>query len=124
MKLEEVLFSAYGFSSFRPGQREVIEQVIKGKDVVALLPTGMGKSMCYQLPAHILPGTVLVVSPLLSLMQDQVAQLKKMGEKSVVAINSFLKPQEREKNLADAWQLPFYFYLSGDAGPAFCQKTT
>ncbi|MDN7225834.1 ATP-dependent DNA helicase RecQ [Planococcus sp. N064] len=97
MKLEEVLFSAYGFSSFRPGQREVIEQVIKGKDVVALLPTGMGKSMCYQLPAHILPGTVLVVSPLLSLMQDQVAQLKKMGEKSVVAINSFLKPQEREK---------------------------
>jgi ATP-dependent DNA helicase RecQ len=97
MNLEEVLFSAFGFTSFRPGQREIIEQVVKGRDVIALLPTGMGKSMCYQLPAHILPGSVLIVSPLLSLMQDQVAQLKKMGEKSVVAINSFLKPGERDE---------------------------
>lgn len=97
MSLEKLLFDIYGFTSFRPGQREVIEQVVNGKDVIALLPTGMGKSMCYQLPAHILPGSVLVVSPLLSLMQDQVAQLKKMGEKSVVAINSFLKPEERDK---------------------------
>ncbi|MGK7378280.1 RecQ family ATP-dependent DNA helicase [Planococcus sp. 1R117A] len=97
MNLEELLFKTYGFTSFRPGQKEVIEQIVKGEDVIALLPTGMGKSMCYQLPAHLLPGSVLIVSPLLSLMQDQVSQLKKMGEKSVVAINSFLKPQEREK---------------------------
>lgn len=97
MKLEELLYTTYGFETFRPGQREVIEQVLAGKDVIALLPTGMGKSMCYQLPAHLLPGSVLIVSPLLSLMQDQVAQLKKMGEKSVVAINSFLKPEEKEK---------------------------
>lgn len=97
MKLEKLLYTTYGFETFRPGQREVIEQVLLGKDVIALLPTGMGKSMCYQLPAHLLPGSVLIVSPLLSLMQDQVAQLKKMGEKSVVAINSFLKPEEKEK---------------------------
>ncbi|MDN3450420.1 ATP-dependent DNA helicase RecQ [Planococcus sp. APC 3906] len=97
MKLEELLFNTYGFTSFRPGQREVISQILEGGDVIALLPTGMGKSMCYQLPAHRLPGSVLIVSPLLSLMQDQVAQLKKMGEKSVVAINSFVKPGEREK---------------------------
>ncbi|EIM06732.1 ATP-dependent DNA helicase recQ [Planococcus antarcticus DSM 14505] len=97
MNLEKLLYSAYGFSSFRPGQREIIEQVLAGEDVIALLPTGMGKSICYQLPAKVLPDSILIVSPLLSLMQDQVAQLKKMGEKSVVAINSFLKPEDKEK---------------------------
>ena len=97
MKLEELLYDTYGFTSFRPGQKEIIEQVMAGRDVIALLPTGMGKSMCYQLPVHLLPGSVLIISPLLSLMQDQVAQLKKMGEKSVVAINSFLKREDKEK---------------------------
>ncbi len=97
MNLDELLLTTYGFQSFRPGQREVISRILEGEDVIALLPTGMGKSMCYQLPAQRLSGSVLIVSPLLSLMQDQVAQLKKMGEKSVVAINSFLKPDEREK---------------------------
>ncbi|MGI2327085.1 RecQ family ATP-dependent DNA helicase [Planococcus sp. YIM B11945] len=97
MDLENLLRRTYGFEAFRPGQREVIAKVLEGNDVIALLPTGMGKSMCYQLPAHVLPGSVLIVSPLLSLMQDQVAQLKKMGEKSVVAINSFMKPEDKEK---------------------------
>ena len=100
MNLKELLHSSYGYTSFRPGQEEIIEQVLKGKDVIALLPTGMGKSMCYQLPARLLKGSVLIVSPLLSLMQDQVAQLKKMGEKSVVAINSFTSPQEK----AEIWR--------------------
>lgn len=109
MKLQELLYSTYGFESFRPGQQEVIEQVLEGRDVIALLPTGMGKSMCYQLPAHVLPGSVLVVSPLLSLMQDQVAQLKKMGEKSVVAINSFLKPEEKEKIWSNLGNYRFIF---------------
>lgn len=97
MNLEQVLQETYGFSAFRPGQREVIEGVLDGKDVIALLPTGMGKSLCYQFPARFLPGSVLIISPLLSLMQDQVAQLKKLGEKSVVAINSFLKQGAREE---------------------------
>ncbi|TWT01080.1 ATP-dependent DNA helicase RecQ [Planomicrobium sp. CPCC 101079] len=109
MELEKLLHSTYGFNSFRPGQREVIEEVLRGNDVIALLPTGMGKSMCYQLPAHLLPGSVLIVSPLLSLMQDQVAQLKKMGEKSVVAINSFLKPEDKEKIWSSLGNYRFIF---------------
>ncbi|RNF40521.1 RecQ family ATP-dependent DNA helicase [Planococcus salinus] len=97
MNLDDLLFTTYGFASFRPGQREVIEAVLEGQDVIALLPTGMGKSLCYQLPAHQLRGSVVIVSPLLSLMQDQVSQLKKMGEKSVVAINSFMKSEDKAK---------------------------
>ncbi|ANU22986.1 RecQ family ATP-dependent DNA helicase [Planococcus donghaensis] len=109
MNLEELLYSTYGFSSFRPGQKEIIEQVIAGEDVIALLPTGMGKSICYQLPAKILPDSVLIVSPLLSLMQDQVAQLKKMGEKSVVAINSFLKPEDKDRIMTNLSSYKFIF---------------
>ena len=109
MNLEKLLYTAYGFSSFRPGQREIIEQVLAGKDVIALLPTGMGKSICYQLPAKVLPDSVLIISPLLSLMQDQVAQLKKMGEKSVVAINSFLKPEDKEKVWSNLGSYKFIF---------------
>ena len=97
MNLEKLLYDAYGYTEFRPGQKQVIEQVLSGRDVLALLPTGMGKSLCYQLPGKVLPGAIVIVSPLLSLMQDQVAQLKKMGEKSVVAINSFMKAEDRER---------------------------
>ena len=97
MNLEKLLYDAYGYTEFRPGQKQVIEQVLAGRDVLALLPTGMGKSLCYQLPGKVLPGAIIIVSPLLSLMQDQVAQLKKMGEKSVIAINSFMKPEDRER---------------------------
>lgn len=109
MNLEETLLKTYGFSSFRPGQKEVIERILGGHDVIALLPTGLGKSMCYQLPAHLMEGSVLIVSPLLSLMQDQVAQLKKMGEKSVTAINSFLDPQERTQVLNNLSRYRFIF---------------
>ncbi len=109
MSLEKTLFDAYGFTSFRPGQKEVIEKIMAGQDVIALLPTGMGKSMCYQLPARLLGGSVLIVSPLLSLMQDQVAQLKKMGEKSVTAINSFQSPMERKKVLNNLGSYRFIF---------------
>lgn len=109
MDLEKTLLDTYGFTSFRPGQKEVIEKILAGQDVIALLPTGMGKSMCYQLPAHLLGGSVLIVSPLLSLMQDQVAQLKKMGEKSVTAINSFLEPGERKTVLNNLGSYRFIF---------------
>ncbi|WP_144511313.1 ATP-dependent DNA helicase RecQ [Bacillus sp. FJAT-22090] len=95
-KLTKVLKDKFGYDSFRNGQKEIIEQVIAGRDVVAILPTGMGKSLLYQLPAYMMEGTVVVVSPLLSLMQDQVEQLKMIGEKSVIAINSFLTFEQRE----------------------------
>ncbi|MEK3994700.1 RecQ family ATP-dependent DNA helicase [Psychrobacillus sp. FSL K6-2365] len=103
-KLNEILQKKFGHENFRDGQQEIIEQIIAGKDVVAILPTGMGKSLLYQLPAYLMEGTVIIVSPLLSLMQDQVEQLKLLGEKRVIAINSFLPFQEREmafRHLAD-----------------------
>ncbi len=66
MKLEEYLYRWFGYSEFRPGQKGVITDLLEGKDVIAMLPTGRGKSMCYQLPGLMQEGTVLVVSPLLS----------------------------------------------------------
>lgn len=87
-KIEEVLHEKFGFSAFRPGQREAVETILSGQDTLVMLPTGTGKSLCYQLPAYLRKGTTLIVSPLLSLMQDQVESLRLRGEKSVTAINS------------------------------------
>lgn len=96
MELERLLLHYFGYPSFRMGQKEIIADVLSGHNVLAVLPTGSGKSICYQIPAMKLPGSVLVVSPLLSLMEDQVKQLKQTGFKQVVAINSFLN--ERDKH--------------------------
>ena len=69
----------FGHSSFRPGQKELIDAVLSGKDVLGVMPTGAGKSVCYQIPAMLLPGITLVVSPLISLMKDQVTALLQVG---------------------------------------------
>ena len=95
MTIHQVLQEKFGYFSFRGGQQEVIEAILRKEDVLALLPTGTGKSLCYQLPAYMLEGPVLIISPLLSLMQDQVDQLKKLGEKNVIAFNSFLSQQDK-----------------------------
>jgi ATP-dependent DNA helicase RecQ len=76
---QDILKQYWGYGHFRPGQEEVIQQVLAGKDVLALLPTGGGKSLCYQVPALMQDGICLVVSPLISLMQDQVRQLTEKG---------------------------------------------
>eukprot|EP00980_Cylindrotheca_fusiformis_P018946 scaffold6331_cov195-Cylindrotheca_fusiformis.AAC.10 len=73
----------FGHRAFRPGQKDVIEQAIKGRDVFVLMPTGGGKSLCYQLPAWCCPGLSVIVSPLLSLIQDQVQSMTKVGVRSV-----------------------------------------
>ncbi|KGR79577.1 RecQ family ATP-dependent DNA helicase [Ureibacillus manganicus] len=109
MELEDILYRHFGYHSFRPGQKEVIEQIVVGRDVIALLPTGMGKSLCYQLPGYVFNGTVLIVSPLLSLMQDQVTQMKQFGEKRVVALNSFLTFQQKQYALNYLHQYRFIF---------------
>ncbi|TVR51703.1 MAG: ATP-dependent DNA helicase RecQ [Gemmatimonadales bacterium] len=93
-----VLKETFGFPDFRPGQREVIETVLAGQDCIAVMPTGAGKSLTYQLPARILPGTVLVISPLISLMKDQVDALQAMGFQAV-EINSTLAFEERTARL-------------------------
>ena len=107
--LDSLLKQVTGFDQFREGQEEVIRSVICGHDTIAVLPTGAGKSLCYQLPVHALGGTVLIVSPLLSLMEDQVAQLKMKGEKRVAALNSFLAPKERSDVLANLGRYRYLF---------------
>jgi len=79
MNLEESLKQYFGYNTFRANQKEIVTAVLENHDVLAILPTGAGKSLCYQLPAMILPGTAIVVSPLISLMQDQVDSLSKNG---------------------------------------------
>jgi len=94
-----VLRQVFGYRDFRPGQTEVIQAVLQGRDCIALMPTGAGKSLTFQIPARILPGTVLVVSPLISLMKDQVDALREVGFKAT-AINSALEFEERRERLA------------------------
>jgi ATP-dependent DNA helicase RecQ len=88
----------FGFDEFRPGQRQVIDAVLEGRDCIAVMPTGAGKSLTYQLPARLLDGTVLVLSPLISLMKDQVDALHQFGF-SAVEINSTLDREERQARL-------------------------
>jgi len=93
-----VLQDVFGFDHFRPGQREVIDAVLARRDCIAVMPTGAGKSLTYQLPARLLEGTVLVLSPLISLMKDQVDALKELGFRAA-EINSTLDWDERRARL-------------------------
>jgi len=75
----EVLLATFGYRDFRPGQEAVIGHLLAGHSAVAVFPTGAGKSICYQLPALLLPGLTLVVSPLIALMKDQIDALRLRG---------------------------------------------
>jgi ATP-dependent DNA helicase RecQ len=99
-QLERELERYYGYSSFREGQKEIITDVLDGNHVLGILPTGSGKSLCYQLPARIVDGTVLVVSPLISLMLDQEKQLIASGFKKVISITSFLSLPDKQSAFA------------------------
>lgn len=89
----EVLDSVFGYSSFRGQQEEIIEHLCTGGDAVVLMPTGGGKSLCYQIPALVRPGTGVVISPLIALMEDQVVALEALGVKAAY-LNSSLSPEE------------------------------
>jgi ATP-dependent DNA helicase RecQ len=78
-QIARLMRGTFGLTSFRPGQEDVIKSVVHGRDTVAIMPTGAGKSLCYQLPALHLPGTTIVVSPLISLMKDQTDKLNELG---------------------------------------------
>src|SRR4030095_11607086 len=93
-----ILKNTFGYDTFRPLQQEVIENVMAGHDTLAVMPTGGGKSLCYQIPSLLLDGLTVVVSPLISLMKDQVEQLRAYGVPSLF-INSSLSPQEYQENM-------------------------
>ncbi|MBF2517598.1 RecQ family ATP-dependent DNA helicase [Listeria marthii] len=109
MNLEQELKNYLGFDEFRPGQKEVIETALTKRNCFAMLPTGTGKTICYQLAGHLMDGLVLIVSPLLSLMQDQMERMRAHGEKRVAALNSFLKREEKSRILANIHLYKFIF---------------
>lgn len=97
---EQILKSVFGYDKFRPGQREIIQNILDGRDTLAVMPTGGGKSLCYQIPALIFDGITVVVSPLISLMQDQVGSLLENGV-SAAFLNSTLNLDEYKKTVRD-----------------------
>ena len=96
MNKPALLKEYFGYTDFRPGQEELIDSILSGRDVLGVMPTGAGKSMCYQLPALLLPGLTLVVSPLISLMKDQVNALTQAGIPAAFLNSSLSDGQYRE----------------------------
>ena len=92
-RLADTLKTTFGIARLRPGQRQVIEQVLAGRNTLAIMPTGAGKSLCYQLPALLLPGLTIVVSPLIALMKDQIESMNERGIHAV-QLNSSLQTEE------------------------------
>ncbi|MUV37465.1 DNA helicase [Lentibacillus sp. JNUCC-1] len=99
-KPEHLLKTYFGYDAFRPGQKQVIETVIDRQNTLAVMPTGGGKSICYQIPGLMLDGTAIIISPLISLMKDQVDALKALGI-SATYLNSSLSPGEQNQRLND-----------------------
>lgn len=93
--MQQTLSHYFGYETFRPGQEEIISKVLDHRNVLGVLPTGGGKSICYQVPGLLLGGTTIVISPLISLMKDQVDQLKAMGIK--LLLNSSLTQKEQQR---------------------------
>ncbi len=105
-KTLNILKEYFGYSSFRTGQKQIIDKILEGQDVLGIMPTGAGKSLCFQIPALTLDGTTIVISPLISLMKDQVDALCEMGIKAAF-INSSLSQLEYKK-IVDAAKLGEY----------------
>src|SRR5689334_14005073 len=119
--LREQLQNLFGLDDFRPSQREVIEDVLAGKDVLCVMPTGAGKSLCYQLPAVVGGGMTIVVSPLISLMADQVQQLRDEGIAAALINSSLSVSQQRQaiEELHDGFEGLLYVAPERFAAPNF-----
>jgi ATP-dependent DNA helicase RecQ len=98
----DALKAIFGYDRFRPGQEEIITAVLAGRDCLGVMPTGAGKSLTYQIPARLLGGTTLVVSPLIALMKDQVDAMREVGLRATF-LNSSLAPDERRERLQGLW---------------------
>ena len=99
-KARQILQKFYGYEDFRPGQKKVVESLLNKNDTVAIMPTGAGKSICFQIPALLFEGVTLVISPLISLMKDQVDSLRQLGI-AAVYINSSVSKAQLYKDLQD-----------------------
>ena len=99
----DLLKKYFGYDSFRTGQSEIIKNILNSKDVLGIMPTGAGKSICYQIPAMMLDGVTIVVSPLISLMKDQVDALNQVGIPSTF-VNSTLSSFEYEQVIENIYQ--------------------
>jgi ATP-dependent DNA helicase RecQ len=97
----DILKTHFGFAAFRPGQEEVVDHILAGRDVLAVMPTGAGKSLCFQMPAFMLEGITLIISPLISLMKDQVGALDEAGIPAAYLASS-LSPAEYEHTASRA----------------------
>ncbi|HEV7815950.1 MAG TPA: ATP-dependent DNA helicase RecQ [Janthinobacterium sp.] len=94
--INKLLRTVFGVDSLRDGQQQVIDSVLEGRDTLAIMPTGSGKSLCYQIPASILPGATIVVSPLISLMKDQLEKLKEVGINAAQVNSSLTREEESD----------------------------
>ncbi|WP_267201855.1 RecQ family ATP-dependent DNA helicase [Limosilactobacillus kribbianus] len=108
-QIYQVLHQRFGYQDFRDGQLETITALLSGHDTLTILPTGAGKSLLYQLPAYLLPSGVVIVSPLISLMQDQVDRLRQQGERRVIMLTGQLQGRDRREVLNSLDQYRFIF---------------
>lgn len=108
-KIYQELRHRFGFAKFRDGQLATIKAIMAGHNTLAVLPTGGGKSLLYQLPGYLMAGTVLIVSPLISLMQDQVDRLHRRGEKGAVMLTGQIYGADRQRLLQNLANYKFIF---------------
>lgn len=107
MELTEALQKFYGFSTFRQGQQEIITQLLAQKNVLGVLPTGSGKTLCYSFPSFLRPGLTVILSPLISLMEDQVQRLNRLKKSSATSLHSHQTPEERRAVLKNLKRFSF-----------------
>ena len=112
-----ILKKVFGYDSFRPGQEDIVRRLLDGQDVLAVMPTGAGKSICYQVPALLLPGITIVVSPLVSLMKDQVGALVQAGVAAAFLNNSLTDNQKALmlRRAREGWYK--IIYVAPERGP-------